>query len=355
MRKLASVQKIEEVKDIPNADRIQAYRVQGWWVVDQKDKYQVGDKVIYCEVDSWIPHELAPFLSKGQEPKEYNGVKGNRLRTIKLKGQLSQGLILPISLKPLDNPINTEFSFIGHDLGSDVSSILGIQKWEAPIPAQLQGVTKGNFPSFIKKTDQERAQNLWDWIEEEGILDVPVEITTKLDGSSITVYCNKGEVGVCSRNLDLKLDQEGNTFVDTAMKSGILDKLKQIHHNTARSLAIQAELMGEGIQKNREGLKGHDFFIYDIWDIDRQCYLGHAERMVSLRMIDPEYSYYHVPVLYSNQTLRDIGVETLDDLLKLAEGPSLNNPVREGIVIKAMGGSFSFKAISNKFLMKNGD
>ena len=348
MRKLASVQKIEEVKDIPNADRIQAYHVQGWWVVDQRDKYQVGDKVIYCEVDSWIPHDLAPFLSKGQEPKEYNGVKGNRLRTIKLKGQLSQGLILPISIKPLDNPINTEFSFIGHDLGSDVSSILGIQKWEAPIPAQLQGQMKGGFPSVINKTDQERAQNLWDWIEEDGILDVPVEITTKLDGSSMTVYCNKGEVGVCSRNIDLTLDQEGNTFVDLAKSHGLLETLGQIHKESSRSLALQGELMGEGIQCNREGFKGHKFFLFDIWDIDRQCYIGHAERLVALRMIGCD----HVPVLHSNVSLRSLGIETLDDLLEFAEGPSINHKTREGIVIKSMDGDFSFKAISNRFLLK---
>jgi RNA ligase (TIGR02306 family) len=90
MRKLATIREIEEIKPIPEADKICAYRVDDWWVVDTINKYQVNDLVIYCEVDSWIPHELAPFLSKGQEPREYNGVKGERLKTVKLRGQISQ-------------------------------------------------------------------------------------------------------------------------------------------------------------------------------------------------------------------------------------------------------------------------
>ena len=81
-RKLASIQRIEEVRDIENADAIQAYRVLGWWVVDKKDTHKVGDLVVYLSLDSWVPHELAPFLSKNAVPREYGGVKGERLRTI---------------------------------------------------------------------------------------------------------------------------------------------------------------------------------------------------------------------------------------------------------------------------------
>ena len=97
-RKMASVQKIAEIKPIEWADRIVAYRINGWWVVDSKDKYEVGDYVVFSEVDSWIPHELAPFLSKGKEPREFEGVKGERLKTQKFKNQVSQGLILPMEV-----------------------------------------------------------------------------------------------------------------------------------------------------------------------------------------------------------------------------------------------------------------
>jgi len=95
-RKMATIRKIEEVKAIPNADNIVAYRVGGWWVVDSIDKYIVGDLVVYAEPDSWIPHEVAPFLSRGNFPHVYNEVKGERLRTISLKKQISQGLLLPL-------------------------------------------------------------------------------------------------------------------------------------------------------------------------------------------------------------------------------------------------------------------
>lgn len=98
MRKLATIQRIAEVKTIENADKIVAYRIGGWEVVDSKDKYQVGDLVVYCEPDSWVPHELAPFLSKGKEPQKFEGIKGERLRIQKFKKQLSQGLILPLSV-----------------------------------------------------------------------------------------------------------------------------------------------------------------------------------------------------------------------------------------------------------------
>lgn len=145
-RKLATIRKIAEIKSIPDADRIVAYRVDGWWVVDSVGKYQIGDLVCYLEVDSWVPHTLAPFLSKGNEPREFENVKGERLRTIRLKGQLSQGLLLPLT--PADK------EYFGE--GEDVTEDFGILKWEAPIPAELSGDVKGSFPGMIPKTDQER-------------------------------------------------------------------------------------------------------------------------------------------------------------------------------------------------------
>jgi RNA ligase (TIGR02306 family) len=96
-RKLASIQIIQEIKPIPDADLICAYRINGWWIVSKVNEFNVGESVVYLEVDSWVPTELAPFLSKGKEPKEYNGVKGERLRSQKFKKQISQGLILPIN------------------------------------------------------------------------------------------------------------------------------------------------------------------------------------------------------------------------------------------------------------------
>ena len=98
MRKLATIRCISAIHPIPDADAIEVAQVDNWKVVVKKGEYRVGDLVVYCEVDSWIPHELAPFLSKGQEPREYEGIKGERLRTVKLRGTTSQGLILPLSV-----------------------------------------------------------------------------------------------------------------------------------------------------------------------------------------------------------------------------------------------------------------
>ena len=101
MRKLATIRKVSEIAPIIGADKICHYRVDGWWIVDSVGRYQVNDLAIYIEIDAWCPHELAPFLSKGKEPREYNGVKGERLKTVKLRGAVSQGLLLPCDVTPL--------------------------------------------------------------------------------------------------------------------------------------------------------------------------------------------------------------------------------------------------------------
>ena len=340
-RKMVTLNPVVEIKSIPGADLICAYRVKGWWVVDQVGKYNVGDLVLYAEIDSWIPHEIAPFLSKGKEPKEYNGIKGERLRTIKLKGQVSQGLLLPTNL--LDS---TEYN--NHLLDSaetiDVYDFLNIQKWEAPIPLNLRGQMKGNFPAFIRKTDQERCQNLVEEIGHEFFHQRHFEVSLKLDGSSCTVYHNAGLVGVCSRNLDLKLEQEGNSFVEIAKSTGLLKALIELNEN----IAVQGELMGPGIQGNKEGFDSHKLFIFDIFDIDNQCYLHFSERMDRiLRLKDAGYTGDIVPTYRVGPLLHG----NVEDLLKMADGPSINAKVREGLVFKRYDGQFSFKAISQKFLL----
>lgn len=96
MRKLASIRKIDELRPIPGADAIECALVGGWTVVVKKGEFAAGDLAVYCEIDSWIPVDLAPFLVKGKEPREFEGIKGERLRSIKLRKQISQGLLLKI-------------------------------------------------------------------------------------------------------------------------------------------------------------------------------------------------------------------------------------------------------------------
>lgn len=337
MRKLATIRKILAIDPIEGADAIEVATVGGWKVVVKKGEYQVGDLAIYCEIDSWIPTELAPFLSKGKEPREYNGVKGERLRTVKLRGQLSQGLLLPtVGQTPL----------LGED-GDDLTEFLGIQKWEVPVPAQLAGVTKGSFPSFIPKTDQERVQNLVKQIRDASETGMKFEVTEKLEGSSMTCFQYQGEFGVCSRNLELKRD-ENNSFWATAIKNRIQEKMAENLKFFSWDFAIQGELVGPGIQGNIYNLTEHKFFVYDIYDIQNGHYVNPDER----RKIVKELGLDHVPVLNES-----IGVGLVDEILNQAEGKSVLNPKqeREGIVFKNVDGGFSFKAISNRYLLKSGD
>jgi len=265
MRKLASVRRIDAINPIQNADSIEVATVGGWRVVVKKSEFKVGDLAVYLEVDSWVPYDLAPFLSKG-EPREFNGVKGERLRTVKLRGQISQGLLLPMSVaveKFTDGPEDEgqELSEVFRE-GADVTDILGIQKWEAPVKQGQSGNTKGSFPSFIPKTDQERCQNLVDFIFSKDICHLRFEITEKFEGSSFTAYYQDGEVGVCSRNLELKTETEedrNNPFVKAFFELGIRDALFKLGTN----IAVQGELIGPGIQGNIYNLDKHAVAIVD--------------------------------------------------------------------------------------------
>jgi RNA ligase (TIGR02306 family) len=343
MRKLASIRKIADIRPIPDADAIEVAVVDGWKVVVKKGEYSVGDLAVYLEIDSWVPTELAPFLSKGQEPREYNGVKGERLRTVKLRGQVSQGLLLP--LRPFfadwtDENFQKNILEDEERVGDDLTEALGIQKWEPVLPAQLQGQVRGMFPTnLIPKTDQERIQNCFQEIQDKG--DVTYEVTMKLDGTSCTIFRWEGELRVCSRNLELKVNEENkdNTLVAMALKIG--DSIPD-------GFAFQGELMGPGIQGNRESFKDHKFFVFDVFNMFTNLYVSPIARREVCKQLNLE----HVPVLYQVSA----APESVDAGLAIAEGPSINHKIREGLVWKCNEDpGFSFKTISNQFLLKGGD
>lgn len=332
-RKLATIRRIDELNPIEGADAIECATVGGWKVVAQKGLYQTGDLAVYFEIDSWIPDHIAPFLSKGKEPREFEGVKGERLRTIKLRGQISQGLLIPLS---------EARQYINHEIGEgvDVTETLEIKKWEKPLNAQLAGICKGNFPTAIPKTDQERVQNLKKEIAEKR--DRVFEVTEKLEGSSCTMYVIDGEFGVCSRNLDLKRD-ENNSFWKVAIRDGIEEKMLARQYD----FAVQGELIGPGVQGNIYNLKELEFRVFDIYNIKDGEYMFPDAR----RLLAESLGLKHVPVLDDFYVLND----SIDGLLKLAEGRSrLADVEREGIVFKETHGSFSFKVISNSYLIKTG-
>ena len=365
MRKLATIRKIAEIKPIEGADAIEHCRVDGWWVVGKKGEFKVGDLVIYFEIDSWVPTELAPFLSKGKEPREFNGVKGERLKTVKLRGALSQGLLLPVETGiggyPFVKGTNGEHTVV-HE-GDDVSELLGIQKYEPPLPAQLRGKIAGVFPSWLRKTDQERIQNCFCTVEP--LLGGLWVIEEKLDGSSMTVGYRKGdfildkdgqpipeETAVCSRNLSLKLDDADNSFVRVAQEIGVIDALRAY----GRNLGISGELCGEGIQGNKYNIKGQRWFVFDILDVDRNEYVTYEERQLIINdLVALGAQLDQTPLIAAGVTLEGM---TVDGLLQAAEAKSALNiqAEREGLVYKSVERpDVSFKAISNKWLLRGGE
>jgi RNA ligase (TIGR02306 family) len=336
MRKLATIRTIDALRPIEGADAIEAAVVGGWTCVVKKGEYKIGDLAVYCEIDSWIPTDLAPFLSKGKEPREFEGIKGERLRTIKLRGQLSQGLLMSYTVLPFgEQGVLVE--------GDDVSELLGIIKWEKPMNAQLAGMARGNFPTQIPKTDQERAQNLKKEIATAAASALRFEITEKLEGSSMTVYMIDGVFGVCSRNLDLK-ETEGNAFWATARRDGVEEKMRAVDEHW--NWAIQGELIGPGIQGNIYKLTQPMFCVFDVYNIQMGGYLDPDDRRALIARMELQ----HVPVLL---IYKDLGVGSVEKILQWAEGPSKLNDKqeREGIVFKEANGGMSFKAISNKYLL----
>lgn len=332
-RKLASIQRVAEIKAIPDADLICAYRINDWWVVSKVGEFKVDDLVVFVEIDSWIPTEIAPFLSKGKESREYMSVKGERLRTVKLKKQISQGLILSTDI--LHDVDSLLFE------GLDVTYPLGINKWNPPeefMPANA----KGNFPSFIPKTDQERIQNIRAYIEQWQSENMKFEKTEKLDGSSITCYVNGEDSGVCSRNLDLK-DDTANTWWKLALEHDVINKIK----STGRNLAVQGEIYGAGMNGNLYQLDDQRLAVFDIYDIDNQCYLLPDQRW----KLVSDLGLPHVPLIGFGDLLG-----TVQDLLEDSDGMSVVNPkcIREGYVYKSMSSNDSFKVISNSYLIKKG-
>ena len=412
LRKLVSVRRITAINDIPGADLIKVATIGGGWpVVVKVGEFAVGDLCAYFEIDSFLPESDERYAFLMKNVREFEGVRGHKLRTIKLRGQVSQGLALPLNLFFADFE-GSEFDE-GQELseffteGRELTQLLGIKKWEATLPAELAGQAEGLFPSFIRKTDQERCQNLvpeifgyedtympftaenvpqeaidsmtakGELMTIDGVVykvnkakadpNARYEVTLKCDGSSMTVFARNeiqddpslGQMnsGVCSRNLQLKVNEANaeNSYVKLALQSGLLGVLEQFARDGEGNFAVQGELMGPGIQGNREGLVATRFYVFDVQNLDEGRYLTPEERRefmqklyragVSLNLVD------HVPVLQFNVTLEQLGIRNINDLLKYAEGPSIANKVREGLVFKRMDGKWSFKAISNAFLM----
>lgn len=348
-RKLAHIEQIAEIIPIEGADLIVQYRVLNWLVISKKNEFQVGDLVVFIEPDAWVSNTLAPFLTKpGKFPKTYGGIEGERLKTIKLKGALSQGLLLNVQVAYDLDPPDYDHVFLE---GDDVTELLEIIKWE-PEPEKIPVNAKGSFPQFIPKTDQERVQNFMRSIENHLVKypDDTFSAEEKAEGSSTTVFKNGDEVGVCSRNLQLKIDDpevfQTSHFTKPTWSRGLLEKLNAL----GRNIALQGETMGPGVQGNIGGLTDWDLYVFDIFDIDKQEYLLPEE----VRTLCDLLGVLTVPVIETNLRINEM---TCADFLKMAHGKTLIGPsghIREGLVFKSNATRFTFKAVDPEYLIKRG-
>ena len=284
-RKLASIQIIKKINSIENADRISCAEVLGWNCVIQKGQFTDGEKVIYVEVDSFLPIKSEfEFLRKSCYKKMHTGEEGFRIKTIRLKGQISQGLILPTNILPDGT----------YRVGDDVTEKLGIIQWQSYIPPELKGKMKGNFPPFIPKTDETRVKVLQDVLTRH--INTLCYISEKIDGTSVTYYVKDGVFGVCGRNVEYIVD-DTNTYCEIARKFNIREKLLSLHCN----IAIQGEIFGMWLQGNP--LKLHDVQVrfFNIFDIDKYEYLEYSKFMKTLSQLELS----SVPILNNDFLLTD--------------------------------------------------
>lgn len=327
-RELASIQRVEDVQPIENADAIEKIRVRDWWCVAKKGEFLRGDLCVYFEIDSLLPAiPQFDFLAKGSQvvtvPLDTGGeASGYRLKTVRLRGQISQGLALPLS----------SFGLSPYD--TDIARAIGVHKWEAPISKAAMGFARGPFPSFIPRTDEERVQNMR--AEINAHLGELCYITEKLDGTSLTMFRdNDGSLHVCSRNMDCK---EGDNLYWEAARP-YFDSLRD-------GIAVQGEVVGESVQSNPLKLKGRQLYAFNVYDFRSGSYVNFPD-------ICAATSVPIVPIIEVSHELTD----DIAGMIASADGPSSLNPscAREGIIIRTVDQGprrLSFKCISNSYLLK---
>lgn len=369
MRKLASIQKIVDIQPIEGADKIERLTVLGWHIVASKtENHKVGDLVAYIEPDSKMP-EIPMF--------EFLQSKKYIVKTIKLRGQISQGLVIP--LRELEKNFNIDVSKLKE--GDDITEILGVTKYDPEAEAENMVVSmesknpihkflmkykwyrklyyklnpkpEKGFPSWVKKTDEDRIQTIPNKFQEYVNKKIWFDSTEKLDGQSSTYFIHKYKIlgiipkyefGVCSRNLRLKTP-DNSSYWTIARKLDIENVLKSLLKKyKAEKIVIQGEICGSKIQKNKYNISGNELFVFNLI-IDGQKY-----RTMDIERILSPYGFKTVPMLNTNVEL----LPSIDMMVEDAEGKSeIYNTEREGKVWRSIDNQISFKVINPKFLLKN--
>jgi hypothetical protein len=375
MRKLATVRKISNIRPIENADAIEVCSIDGWNVVIKKGIHKEGDLAVYIEVDSLLDENNPVF--------EFMRPRGFKVKTIKLRGQISQGLIIPLK--------EFEDILIIHQLaeGDDLTKILKISKFEVDddlLEAQevkedekgfkrmlirkirkMLGIKKTDkkkygakgFPThLVSKTDEKRVQNFSKSITP----DKSFIVTEKLDGTSATYVLEKKkgffkpkyEFYICSRNLRISENDVTSKYVKIAKKYGIRERLMEMmeHENKKMKecvISLQGEIVGQGIQKNRYE-KELEFYAFTL--TKNGVRENFCDSLDLLWKYDGEFpTIKQVPIISSSHRF-----SSGEDVVNKSNMKSLLNPrtIAEGIVIRNVKDlSESYKAINPEFLLKN--
>lgn len=331
--KLASIEIIRSIKKHPNADTLDLVQVLGWQVVAKSGIHQQGDKIVFIPIDTVLPKEnwSSSFVDKNNPDKPI------RLKMIKLRGEHSAGVVLPLSLFP---------SFTDLEEGTDVGEQLNITKYIKELPANLSGENVGEFPTHLaSKTDEDNGlSNLS--IVEAVIKSGLVTISQKIDGSSHTTVFENGEVTqVCSRNLSKK-ETDNSLFWKAARKLKVPQGFTGV---------LQSELAGNGIQKNEMRLEGIELFAFQLKKASGD-YMNYQE-MQGFCMV--ELGCPVVPLIEDNVDLSSLSIEeALQKLQEIADKQvyATSNRPAEGIVVRPKDYRRSFESrrpLSFKILNRN--
>jgi len=360
MRQLATIRTVVSTRPIQGADRIEVAQVDGWECVVKKGEFEVGQHIVYVEVDSVMP-ERPEF--------EFLRDRKFRVRTIKLRGQVSQGLVLPLDILPAGN----------YKLGDDVTELLGVTKYDPQAQQEALLLTKqpktptnpvvkflmrfkwyrklfmkpkrkGGFPDWIVKTDETRIQNLTTLFDIERKKSTLFSVTEKVDGQSATYFLQKisrrkYEFGVCSRNIRLGTP-DNSSYWTIARKYNIENVLKQLI-GEYQTIVLQGEICGDGIQGNKYHISGYDFFAFNLIYPDHKCTTAEIKETLA------PFGIKSVPIVEEGKALP----ETIAELVEYSKGKSVvrKEQKREGVVMRNVQNNISFKVINPDFLLAEKD
>ena len=344
-RKLASIQRIWKIEPIEGADKIELAYVLGWQCVVNKGQFKPMDLAIYFEIDSYLPIRPEFEFLRVSSYKNTNIMgEGFRLRTMKFRGQISQGLLLPID----------QFSEIPKDIAieTDVTELLKVRKWEIEERVTTGGTVIGTLPSSIPHTDETRVQADPELIQE--FAGLGYYISTKMDGSSHSISVDSNGFHVTGHNYEYK-DDGSSDFFKFVNERGYKDKLVNFSEKEGMTeLTVQGEFCGAGIQKNRLKLKKPEWYVFTVMENGKRVDLY---RMIEICAI---LGFNTVPIEEVNIDLPS-KYPTVEALLERADGDYPNGGKKEGIVIRPtkpiysqrISGELSMKVINNKYLLKN--